>query len=107
MKAARVKAGFDLINYAACYPTAGALLMDAWVDGYGGGGQPFDWSLISEDRPLPLVLAGGLNPVNIEEAVRVVRPWAVDVSSGVEVAKGIKDRELMKAFVAGVRNADV
>lgn len=106
MKAARVRVGFDLVDYAARYPTACAILLDAWVDGFGGGGQPFDWSLVPEQRPAPLVLAGGLNPHNVAEAVRLVRPWAVDVSSGVEVAKGIKDRKLMEAFVAGVRDAD-
>lgn len=106
MKAARVRAGFDLLNYAAAYPGASGLLVDAWVDGYGGGGEVFDWDLLPENFPVPLVLAGGLNPGNVAEAVCKVRPWAVDVSSGVEAAKGIKDRHLMEAFVAGVREAD-
>lgn len=106
MKAARVRAGFDLLNYAARFSGASGLLVDAWVDGYGGGGEVFDWSLLPERCPLPLVLAGGLTPANVAGAVRQVQPWAVDVSSGVEAAKGIKDRRLMEAFVAGVREAD-
>lgn len=106
MKAARVRAGFDLLNYAARFPGACGLLVDAWVDGYGGGGEVFDWSLLPDNYSAPLVLAGGLNVTNIEQAVRQVRPWAVDVSSGVEASKGIKDRVLMEAFVAGVRKAD-
>lgn len=106
LKAARVRAGFDLLNYASRFPSASAVLADAWVDGYGGGGEVFDWSLLPADFPLPLVLAGGLTPANVSTAVRRVRPWAVDVSSGVETAKGIKDRALMEAFVAGVRDAD-
>lgn len=106
MKAARVRAGFDLLNYAARFPGACGLLVDAWVDGYGGGGEVFDWSLLPASFPVPMVLAGGLNSANITEAVRRLRPWAVDISSGVEAAKGIKDRALMEAFVAGVREAD-
>lgn len=106
MKAARVRAGFDLLNYAARFPGAAGLLVDAWVEGYGGGGEVFDWSLLPETFPVPLVLAGGLNPGNVAQAVSTVQPWAVDVSSGVEAAKGIKDRALMEAFVAGVREAD-
>lgn len=106
MKAARVRAGFDLLNYASRFPSACGLLADAWVDGYGGGGELFDWSMLPAELPLPLVLAGGLTPANVATAVRRVRPWAVDVSSGVESAKGIKDRALIEAFVAGVRDAD-
>lgn len=106
MKAARVRAGFDLLNYAARFAGASGLLVDAWVEGYGGGGEVFDWSLLPAECPLPLVLAGGLDPGNVGQAVEQVRPWAVDVSSGVEAAKGVKDRVLMEAFVAGVREAD-
>ena len=106
MKAARVRAGFDLIDYAARFPSACGVLVDAWVDGYGGGGEVFDWALLPQDFSVPLVLAGGLTPANVASAVVQVRPWAVDVSSGVEVAKGIKARALMEAFVAGVRKAD-
>ena len=106
MKAARVRAGFDLVDYAARFAGSSGLLVDAWVEGYGGGGEVFDWRLLPADFSAPLVLAGGLTPANVAEAVRSVRPWAVDVSSGVEAAKGIKDRALMEAFVAGVREAD-
>jgi phosphoribosylanthranilate isomerase len=106
LKAARVRPGFDLINYAACFPGAAGLLLDAFVEGYGGGGEAFDWNLIPQGLAQPLILSGGLDPINVEEAVARVRPWAVDVSSGVEVAKGIKDPAKIAAFVAGVRNAD-
>lgn len=106
IKAARVRAGVDLVEFSACYPTASGLLLDAFVDGYGGGGKVFDWSLIPERLGRPLILSGGLDPGNVGEAVRRVRPWAVDVSSGVESGKGIKDAALIAAFVAGVRNAD-
>lgn len=106
LKAARVRAGFNLLNYAVTYQGARGLLVDAWVDGFGGGGEVFDWGLLPPDLPLPLILAGGLHAANVGEAIRRVRPWAVDVSSGVEVAKGIKDRRLMDAFVAGVHEAD-
>lgn len=106
MKAARVRQGFDLLDYAACYPSARGLLVDAWVEGYGGGGHAFDWRLLPKDFDRPLVLAGGLNPQNIGEAIQTVNPWAVDVSSGVELSKGIKDRALIDAFIAGVRDAD-
>lgn len=106
MKAARVRKGFDLIDYAASYPGACGLLVDAWVEGYGGGGQSFDWSLLPKNFDRPLVLAGGLTPGNVCEAISHVRPWAVDVSSGVEQGKGIKDKTLIDAFLAGVRDAD-
>lgn len=103
LKAARVTSDLDLVQYAARYPTASALLLDAFVDGYGGGGKTFDWSLIPGNLTLPIVLSGGLDPGNVGEAVRRVRPAAVDVSSGVEAAKGIKDPAKIAAFVAAVR----
>lgn len=106
LKAARVRPGFDLLDYAACFPGAAGLLLDAFVEGYGGGGEVFDWSLIPRGLAQPLILSGGLNPANVGEAVARVRPWAVDVSSGVEAAKGIKDPAKIAAFVAGVRDAD-
>jgi phosphoribosylanthranilate isomerase len=106
IKAARVREGVDLIDYAASFPKASGLLFDAWVDGFGGGGVAFDWRLIPVELARHAVLAGGLNPANVEAAVRAVKPFAVDVSSGVEVAKGIKDAALIEAFVAGVRHAD-
>lgn len=105
IKAARMRQGFDLLKYAASFPEAQGLLLDAFVEGYGGGGETFDWSLIPSGRPLPLILSGGLNAGNVTEAVQRVRPWAVDVSSGVEAAKGIKDAARITEFVAGVQNA--
>ncbi|MDD3353235.1 phosphoribosylanthranilate isomerase [Zoogloea sp.] len=105
IKAARMRPGLDLVKYAASFAGAQGLLLDAFVEGYGGGGETFDWSLIPADLPLPLILSGGLHPGNITDAVRRVQPWAVDVSSGVEVAKGIKDAVKITEFVAGVRNA--
>jgi phosphoribosylanthranilate isomerase len=107
IKAVRVRAGVDLLQYARQYPDAKGLLLDAFVEGsHGGTGSAFDWSLIPREFPLPLILAGGLNPDNVGEAVRRVRPWAVDVSSGVEATRGIKDAAKVVAFIRGVRNAD-
>jgi len=109
IKAARVEAGFDLLEYATVFagaPGICGLLLDAHVEGYGGGGQTFDWSLIPRSLPLPVILSGGLHPGNVAEAVRAVRPWAVDVSSGVESARGIKDAQKITEFIAGVRDAD-
>lgn len=106
VKAVRVKAGVDLLHYAASYPDARGLLLDAFVPGVPGGtGERFDWSLIPRGLPLPVVLSGGLDPENVAEAIRRVRPWAVDVSSGVEAAKGIKDAARIAAFIRGVRDA--
>jgi phosphoribosylanthranilate isomerase len=107
IKAARVKPGLDLLEFARAFPTAQGLLLDAWVEAYGGAGQSFDWSLIPENLPLPIVLSGGLHAGNVIEAVVKTRPWAVDVSSGVEFSKGIKDAVKIVAFVAAVRMADV
>ena len=108
LKAIRVRPEVDLLEYAASYATAAGCLFDAFSDAlYGGTGEVFDWNLIPRNLHKPLVLSGGLNPGNVGEAVKRVRPWAVDVSSGVESAKGIKDEQLMAAFIAGVRNADV
>jgi phosphoribosylanthranilate isomerase len=106
IKAARMRPGFDLVKYAASHSAAQGLLLDADAEGYGGAGKTFDWSLIPPRLSLPIILAGGLNPGNVVEAVRAVRPWAVDVSSGVEAAKGIKDAEKIAAFIAGVKHAD-
>ena len=109
IKAARVKPSLDLVEYASRFagtPGVAGLLLDAHVKGYGGGGQTFDWSLIPLSLPLPVILSGGLHPGNVVQAVRAVRPWAVDVSSGVESARGIKDAQKITEFIAGVRNAD-
>ncbi len=108
IKAARVAPGVDLLQYAGRHRAAKGLLLDAFVEGSrGGSGSTFDWSLIPAKIPLPLILAGGLDPDNVGDAVRRVRPWAVDVSSGVESAKGIKDAARIAAFIRGVRDADV
>jgi phosphoribosylanthranilate isomerase len=106
LRAARMGPGFDLLDFAAQYAHAAALLLDAHVDGYGGGGKVFDWSLIPPSVPSPVVLSGGLNPANVIDGVMHVRPWAVDVSSGVESAKGMKDAALMRRFCEAVREAD-
>jgi phosphoribosylanthranilate isomerase len=106
LRAARMAPGFDLLDFAATFPRAKALLLDAFIDGYGGGGKVFDWSQIPASVPLPVVLSGGLSAANVSEGVRRVRPWAVDVSSGVEVAKGVKDADLMRRFCDAVREAD-
>lgn len=106
LKALRVKPGSDLVQYASAFAEAKGLLLDAHVEGIAGGtGQAFDWSLIPVHLPLPVVLSGGLSPANVSEAIRHVRPAAVDVSSGVEAAKGIKDADKIAAFMQGVRNA--
>lgn len=108
LKAVRVRPGVDLVKYAASYPDARGLLLDAYVAGTPGGtGQAFDWSMIPAQLPLPVVLSGGLDAANVAEGIRRVRPWAVDVSSGVEAEKGIKDAAKIAAFMQGVRNADV
>ena len=103
LKAARVRPGFDLAAYAAAYPSARAMLLDAFVEGYGGAGKVFDWTLIPPGLERPIVLSGGLDAANVGEAIRRVRPAAVDVSSGVETAPGIKSAEKMRDFVAAVR----
>jgi phosphoribosylanthranilate isomerase len=106
VKACRVRKGVDLLEYWRPFSDACAWLADAWVEEYGGAGEGFDWSLVPAVRARPLVLSGGLEPGNVGAAIRQVRPWAVDASSGVESAKGIKDAGRIAAFVAEVRNAD-
>lgn len=108
IKALRVRPETDLLQYASDYAAAKGLLLDAFVEGARGGtGATFVWSLIPPGLPLPVILAGGLDSSNVTEAIRRVRPWAVDVSSGVEVGKGLKDAARMAAFIRGVRDADV
>jgi phosphoribosylanthranilate isomerase len=106
IKAARVAPGLDLVESARTFASAQGILLDAYVESYGGAGKTFDWSLIPGSLSLPVILSGGLTAGNVGDAIRMVRPWAVDVSSGVEVAKGIKDASKIAAFVAAVRNAD-
>lgn len=106
MKAVRVKNDTNLLQYATQYHDTRALLLDAYLPGVAGGtGQVFDWGLIPRQLPVPVVLAGGLNPDNVTEAIRLVRPYAVDVSGGVEQTKGIKDAGKIAAFMQGVKNA--
>jgi phosphoribosylanthranilate isomerase len=101
---------FDLLEFAQQYSSAQALLLDALVDGYGGGGKAFQWSRLPANVSSHLVLSGGLTPANVTDGIVQVRPrcktLAVDVSSGVEVSKGIKDAGLIHQFVAAVRAAD-
>ena len=119
VRAARIPLGaegtrFDLVEFALNFSTAQAILLDAHVDGYGGGGQTFNWSLLPPNVNAHLVLSGGLTAANVTDGILQVRPrcktLAVDVSSGVEVSgpgnKGIKDPEKINAFVAAVRAAD-
>ena len=107
IKAARVRAGLDLLQYAQEYSAARGLLLDAFADdAHGGTGTVFDWSLIPRELPRPVILSGGLTSANVAEAIRRVRPWAVDVSSGVEASPGIKDPLKIAAFMKEVRGAD-
>lgn len=106
LRAARVRPELDLVEFGRSYSDARGLLLDAFVEGYGGGGHVFDWTLIPPNLPGFLVLSGGLTVANVGEAIQRVRPVAVDVSSGVELSKGIKDHSKIAAFVAAVRKAD-
>ena len=107
LKALRVRPEIDLLQFSARYEDAAAILVDAYRPGVPGGtGETFDWGLIPAQRPGHLVLSGGLTPGNVGDAIERVRPWAVDVSSGVESAPGIKDHERIARFIAAARNAD-
>ncbi|HEY8355551.1 MAG TPA: phosphoribosylanthranilate isomerase [Methylophilaceae bacterium] len=108
MKAVRVKPNTNLLQYAERFKHARALLLDAFMEGVPGGtGQVFDWSIIPRAFPKPIVLAGGLTAENVAEAIRQVRPYAVDVSGGVELNKGIKDAARIAAFMRGVSDASL
>src|SRR5688500_8544367 len=106
VKACRVKKGVDALEYLRPFSGAAAWLFDSHVPEYGGVGESFDWSLVPATEK-PVILSGGLSQANVGEAVRRVRPWGVDVSSGVESAKGLKHAGKIAAFIAEVRNADV
>jgi phosphoribosylanthranilate isomerase len=114
LKAARIPlseaADFDLIKFAHLHSQAQALLLDAHVDGYGGGGKTFNWSLLPTNVKAHLVLSGGLTPANVADGIRTLRTHglslAVDVSSGIETGKGLKDAEKIQQFVTAVRAAD-
>lgn len=108
MKAIRMREGVDLQHEAAVYAAARALLVDAYQPGVPGGtGETFDWGRIPASLEKPLVLAGGLNADNVEAAVRQVRPWAVDVSGGVERSKGVKDPERVAQFINNAKQVEV
>lgn len=107
IKACRVKPELDLLEYLRPFSGAAGWLLDSHVEEYGGVGESFDWSLVPAGHGHPLVLSGGLTSGNVAEAIQRVRPWAVDVSSGVESAKGIKDAAKIAAFISEVRHADV
>ncbi len=108
IKAIRVKEGVDLLQCAAQFSTAKGLVLDAHVEGIPGGtGTSFDWNLIPEDFPLPVILSGGLDAENVAAAIEQVQPYAVDVSSGVEESKGIKDAAKIARFIQEVKRIDV
>ena len=110
MKAARVGSGFAFDEFSLQYGQANAFLLDALVEGYGGGGVPFDWQGIPQTwvsaNAHRVVLSGGLNTHNVGEAIARLHPCAVDVSSGVETSRGVKDPTLMTEFIKAVRAAD-
>ena len=114
LKAARIPLSevqnFDLLEFSEIHHAAQALLLDAHVDGYGGGGKTFNWSLLPPNVNAHLVLSGGLTPANVADGIRTLRSHglslAVDVSSGIEAGKGLKDAEKIQQFVAAVRAAD-
>ena len=107
LKVARMAPGFDLLDFARRFPKAQGLLLDAHVEAWGGSGKVFDWSLVPRDVPHRLVLSGGLHAGNVAAGIQEVRPWAVDVSSGVESARGVKDAAAIHAFCDAVREADL
>ena len=106
IKALRVKPGDDLAAQVAAYGQASGVLLDTYVPGIPGGtGEAFDWSLVPQGLNKPIILAGGLVAENVAAAIRQVRPYAVDVSGGVEAGKGIKDAEKIRAFMRAVKTA--
>ena len=107
IKAIRMRDGVDLHAVRREYSEAAGLLLDAYRPGQKGGtGKVFDWKRIPTNMAGQIILAGGLTPDNVERAIQEVRPFGVDVSGGVERAKGIKDREKIEAFIRGVRRGD-
>ncbi|WP_047336213.1 phosphoribosylanthranilate isomerase [Pseudomonas protegens] len=107
IKALRVKAGDDIAAACLAYPRASGILLDTYVEGVPGGtGEAFDWSLVPQGLSKPIILAGGLTPDNVAAAIARVRPYAVDVSGGVEQGKGIKDPAKIRAFMQAVRRSN-
>jgi phosphoribosylanthranilate isomerase len=107
LRAARMAPGFDLLDFARRFSEAQGLLLDAHVEAFGGSGKVFDWSLVPRGVPHRLVLSGGLHAGNVGSGIRELRPWAVDVSSGVESSRGVKDAAAIRAFCDAVREADL
>jgi len=107
LRAARMAPGFDLLDFARRFDEAQGLLLDAHVEAFGGSGKVFDWSLVPRGVPHRLVLSGGLHAGNVGSGIREIRPWAVDVSSGVESSRGVKDAAAIHAFCDAVREADL
>ena len=106
IKALRVQPEQDIAALMAAWPRAAGILLDAYhPQQHGGTGLQFDWSLVPQTSAMPIILAGGLTPANVAEAIRSTRPYAVDVSGGVEASKGVKDADKIEAFMAGVRSA--
>lgn len=104
IKALRVKAGDQIVEACRSYRNARGILLDTYVEGVPGGtGETFDWALIPDELEKPVILAGGLTSANVAQAIAQVRPYAVDVSGGVEKSKGIKDREKILAFMSAVQ----
>jgi phosphoribosylanthranilate isomerase len=107
LRALRVRPGVDLLESLSPFGDAAGWLLDAYrQELYGGTGEVFDWDLVPRGLARPVILSGGLDAENVGEAIRRVRPWAVDVSSGVEAAKGVKDERRIAEFMENVRNAD-
>jgi phosphoribosylanthranilate isomerase len=107
VRAVRMEAGTDLLEYAGRFSRARALLLDAHVPGQPGGtGQTFDWTGIPRESAIPLILSGGLTSASVGQAIRQVRPWAVDVSSGVERSRGVKDPQKIVEFIRSVQRED-
>lgn len=107
MRAVRVGPGVDLLEWRQRFSRASGLLLDASVAGhYGGTGVAFDWSLVPASLARSVVLSGGLDAGNVGRAIHALRPWAVDVSSGVEVRRGVKDAARIEEFMRSVKDAD-
>jgi phosphoribosylanthranilate isomerase len=107
IKSIAMREGIDVLSLMEPYPDARGFLLDAWQPRlYGGGGETFDWKMLPESSPRPVILAGGLTPENVATAINTAHPYAVDVSSGVESRKGIKSAAKIAAFMKGVENSD-
>lgn len=105
IKALRVKDGCDIMAQINQYPSASAILLDTYKAGIPGGtGESFNWNLVPENSPKPIILAGGLTPDNVGSAIKTVKPYAVDVSGGVELSKGIKDHKKIELFINGAKS---